>query len=85
MKTKTEIGGVKLEVKGDITKGDCFFVVGPGYYGYGNTIKQAKETCIKAGCKRTMKMVAFYGDANIGVTGMGEIQANDLLVNLGEV
>lgn len=82
---KTKIGNIKLEIQGDITKGDCFFVVGPGFYGYGNSIKEAKAACIRAGCKPKLKMLAYYGDANIGVTGMGEIRANDLLVALGEV
>lgn len=81
----SKIGNIKLEIQGDITKGDCFFVVGPGYYGYGNSIKEAKGACIRAGCKRTAKMLAFYGDETIGVTGFGEVRANDLLIKLGEI
>jgi len=80
-----KIGGVKLKVQGDITQGDCFMVVGPNYYGYGNTIKEAKANCIKSGCPRKAKMIAYYGDADMGIDNMGTMHAKQTLVSLGEV
>lgn len=60
-------------------------VVGPGYYGYGSSLKEAKANCLASGAKRTDPMKAFMGDDSIGVTGMGEIRSDNVLVCLGEI
>jgi hypothetical protein len=67
---------------------DCeatFLVIGPGYYGYGTTLKNAKAACIKAGCSTKHKMLAFAGDDSVGVNDFGSVSANRFLIGLGEI
>ena len=75
----------RLRVYGDIRLVTTILVVGPGYYGYGHSLKVAKANCIASGAKRTDKMLAYMGDDSLGVTGMGEIRAEKVLVCLGEI
>ncbi len=63
---------------------DTILVVGPGYYGYGVSIKAAKDACIKAGCPRKARMLAYMGDDTLGVTDFGEVRSL-VMVELGEV
>ena len=93
MKTKIERIEIKSEhkgksqelyVAGDLATLDTFIVVGPGFYGYGESVKTAKSNCIKSGAKKTDKMVAYLGDSTLGVDGMGYISAL-AMVKIGEV
>jgi hypothetical protein len=75
----------QLRVAGDISLVTTILVVGPGYYGYGHSLKAAKANCIASGAKRTDKMLAYMGDDSIGVTGMGAVRSDKVLVCLGDI
>ncbi len=75
----------ELRVSGDIAQVTTIIVIGPGYYGYGASLKEAKANCITSGAKRTDKMLAYMGDDSLGVTGMGAVRADKVLVCLGEI
>lgn len=68
-----------------MNEANTFMVVGPRYYGYGESIKSAKQNCIKAGCKKMAVVKAYLGDESLGVTNFGEIRADKVLFCLGEV
>lgn len=61
-----------------------FVVVGPGYWGKGETIKAAKQQCMREGCRAKEKMIAFAGSQDIGVNDAGMVSASFLL-HLGEI
>jgi hypothetical protein len=62
-----------------------YLVIGPGYYGYGNTLKQAYKNCTDAGCSRKHKRLAYVGDDSVGVNDFGQVSANRYLISLGEI
>ena len=72
----------RIAIESQIKK---FVVLAFGYWGKGDTIKEAKKNCMKEGCKAKEKMVAFAGDKSIGVTGYGCVQADKFLISLGEI
>ena len=72
----------RLEIESQIEK---FVVLGLGYWGKGDSIKEARKNCMKEGCKAKDKMIAFAGDQTIGVTSQGCVQADKFLVSLGEL
>ena len=72
----------RIEIEKQFEK---FVVLGLGYWGKGDTIKEAKKNCIREGCKSKDKMIAFVGDMSIGVTSGGCVQADKILISLGEI
>ena len=75
----------KLQFEGSMAKATTFLVIGPGFYGYGESLKVARENCIAAGCKRSQKMIAYLGDDALSVDDFGMISAGACLFKLGDV
>ena len=69
----------------NLSSADTFIVVGPGFYGYGESIAAARKNCIAAGCPRSKKMLGYLGDESLGVSGFGIVSAQKVLICLGEV
>jgi len=69
----------------NLASADTFLVVGPGYYGYGVSLAAARKNCVSAGCKPGAKKLAYLGDSTLGVTGVGTVVAEKVLVCLGEI
>ena len=61
-----------------------FLVVGPGYWGRGLTLKEARKNCLKEGCKVKDKMTGFWGTDDLTITSGGYVQASNM-VSLGEI
>ena len=61
-----------------------FLVIGPGYFGKGKTLREAKMNCIKEGCKAKEKMVAFWGTKDIGINDSGWVSAKNM-VEIGDI
>lgn len=53
-----------------------FLVVGPGYYGRSDSLKEAKKNCMKEGCKAKEMMIAFAGSDDIDITDGGFVSAD---------
>lgn len=75
----------QLSFDGDISKADTIIVISEGYFGYGESIKTAKENCIRGGAPRKGRFIAYLGDEHLAVNDFGEISAGSVLFKLGDV
>lgn len=62
-----------------------FVVVALGYWGAGKTLKEAKRNCILEGAKAKDKMIGYWGDQSLRVTGDGRVLGDRFLLDLGEI
>lgn len=85
LKVKHKDKKQSIGIRGDLQSADTFLVVGPGFCGYGESLKAAKENCIKAGCPKKAEMKAYLGDNKLGVDGFGQVSANKVLFCLGAI
>ena len=61
-----------------------FLVIGPGYFGFGESIKEARTNCMKEGCKAKDHLIAYAGSSDLSFTGGGYVSAT-FMIRIGEV
>lgn len=60
-----------------------FMVIGPGFFGRGDTLQEAKKNCMKVGCRAKDKMIAYAGSEDLSIEN-GYVVAS-VLFRIGEL